>query len=229
MKVIPVIDLQAGQVVQARGGLRRQYRSLQSPLAGSSEPAAVIAGLQALYRFDTIYVADLDAIEGRGDHGIVIEALLERFTDCQFWLDAGRTKVTDNSRFNMARLRPVIGTENYKSGETIEALSRHPQSILSLDFLNDQLIGDSEILTQVQHWPRDIIVMTLDRVGLNQGPAIERLEDLQARAPDRRFYAAGGIRHDNDLNQLADRSIHGALLATALHQGTIHTCRHGNN
>ncbi len=226
MKIIPVIDLQAGQVVQARGGLRRHYQPLQSPLARSSEPAAVIAGLQALYRFDTIYVADLDAIEDCGHHGAIVDALLKQFSNYEFWLDAGRI---DNHRFDTARLKHVIGTESYQAGETAEALSRQPQSILSLDFMNDELLGDSEILAQVQQWPHDIIVMTLNRVGQNQGPAIERLRELQEQNPDRRFYAAGGIRHDDDLQQLADCSIHGALLATALHQGTIRTCRHRHN
>ncbi|MCS3904470.1 phosphoribosylformimino-5-aminoimidazole carboxamide ribotide isomerase [Methylohalomonas lacus] len=223
MKIIPVIDIRAGQVVAARAGQRAGYQPLRSPLAESSEPLAVITGLRALYRFDTIYVADLDAIQGHNPQYALIEHLLEQLSDCAFWVDAGRIDnipVLDNKR-----LRPVIGTENLATGETQKQLAQWPRAILSLDFMNETAIGDRDIHEHGEQWPADVIVMTLDQVGLNRGPDYERLQQLQRQAPDRHLYAAGGVRDDTDLQRLDDMGIHGALVSSALHRQTIRACR----
>ncbi len=71
MEVIPVIDLKGGQVVHARAGNRRDYRPIRTPLSRSSAPEDVISGLLGLFPFARLYVADLDAIEGGGDHELV--------------------------------------------------------------------------------------------------------------------------------------------------------------
>ena len=76
-EVIPVVDLMGGLVVHARAGERDRYRPLESPLAASSEPADVVRGLLALHPFRSLYIADLDAIQGRGDHVAAVRALKE--------------------------------------------------------------------------------------------------------------------------------------------------------
>ena len=68
MQAIPVIDLMGGRVVRARMGDRASYRPLESPLSPTSDAVAVVRGLLAVYPFPTLYVADLDAIEGDGDN-----------------------------------------------------------------------------------------------------------------------------------------------------------------
>ena len=65
MQAIPVIDLMGGQVVRARMGDRASYRPLESPLSPTSEPVDVVRGLLEVFPFPTLYVADLDAIQGR--------------------------------------------------------------------------------------------------------------------------------------------------------------------
>ncbi len=66
MQIIPVIDIKNGVVVHARAGDRASYRPIETPLASSAEPLAVIEGLLSLFPFDTLYLADLDGIE-RGE------------------------------------------------------------------------------------------------------------------------------------------------------------------
>ena len=65
MDVIPVIDIKNGQVVHAQGGRRDSYRPIRTPLSPTSAPADVAAGLLRLAPFRNLYIADLDAIEGR--------------------------------------------------------------------------------------------------------------------------------------------------------------------
>ena len=62
MRVIPVMDLQGGQVVRGVAGQRDQYREVKSDLADPPRPAAIARALVDVFRFDEVYVADLDAI-----------------------------------------------------------------------------------------------------------------------------------------------------------------------
>jgi len=223
MNIVPVIDLADGTVVHARAGRRTDYRPLAAGFAGSSDPEAVLAALSALYRFDRVYVADIDAIEGRGDHAGTLERLAQRFPRLAFWLDAGPATLEIAAAFQA--MRPVIGSENHDRAGLIAALGNRPDSILSLDYRNGAFLGDNALLDDADSWPEDIIVMTLDRVGVAAGPDGERIRALQQQAPDRRFYAAGGVRDDADLERLQAMGVAGALVATALHAGTIRSCR----
>jgi phosphoribosylformimino-5-aminoimidazole carboxamide ribotide isomerase len=44
---------------------------------------------------------------------------------------------------------------------------------------------------------------------------------VQARAPNHRIFAAGGVRGIADLNRLTELGAAGALLASALHDGSL--------
>jgi hypothetical protein len=63
MRIIPVMDLMAGQVVRGIAGRRAEYRPLVSPLCGSSAPLEVARAFRGL-GFSEMYLADLDAIAG---------------------------------------------------------------------------------------------------------------------------------------------------------------------
>ena len=93
--------------------------------------------------------------------------------------------------------------------------------ILSLDYRGDQPLGPTGLHGRPERWPRDIILMTLGRVGSGAGPDLERLTRLRHAAPSQRLFAAGGVRGPADLLQLRDLGVAGALVATALHQGHI--------
>ena len=75
MDVIPVIDIRNGEVVHAQGGRRDMYRPIQTPLSATSAPADVAAGLLRLAPFRQLYIADLDAIEGREANGAAIKSI----------------------------------------------------------------------------------------------------------------------------------------------------------
>src|SRR5215471_11081379 len=68
LELIPVVDLLGGQVVHARKGQRSHYLPLESGLCGGSEPETIVGALLDLHPFQTLYIADLDAIQRRGSH-----------------------------------------------------------------------------------------------------------------------------------------------------------------
>ncbi len=83
------LDLKGGAVVRARLGQRDSYAPIETRLSQTSAPVDVVAGMLTLHNFRTIYVADLDAIESRGDHEESLCSLSAAFPDVTFWVDAG--------------------------------------------------------------------------------------------------------------------------------------------
>ena len=223
MHIIPVIDLKDGDVVRAQRGMRHLYAPIETPLAPSSRPADVVAGCLALHDFREIYIADLDAIEGRGDHAATILALEAAFPTVTFWVDAGIGKATE-ARACLARYRGdlVLGSETLQDAAIPAAFRNDPRLLLSLDFRDAAYQGPTALYDDETLWPARVIVMTLARVGSQAGPDLDRLREIVAKAADRHLvYAAGGLRGAADLAPLAAAGVHGVLVASALHDGRL--------
>jgi phosphoribosylformimino-5-aminoimidazole carboxamide ribotide isomerase len=77
------------------------------------------------------------------------------------------------------------------------------------------------VLDESQYWPDALIVMTLARVGSGEGPDLDRVADIAARADGRLVYAAGGVRERSDIKALRRAGAAGVLVATALHRGKL--------
>ena len=77
------------------------------------------------------------------------------------------------------------------------------------------------MLGEPDGWPRNVIVMTLARVGSGAGPDVARLSEIRAKATRRSIYAAGGVRDAADLAALKGLGVAGALVATSLHDGRL--------
>src|SRR6476661_5491265 len=89
MQIIPVLDLKDGTVVRAQMGERDRYRPIKTPLAPSSDPVDVARGLLSVHPFQTLYIADLDAIEGRGNNEVALGRLRQAFPQLALWVDNG--------------------------------------------------------------------------------------------------------------------------------------------
>ncbi len=219
MHVIPVIDLKDGLAVAARHGRRQSYRPLSTPLCPQPEPLAVAAAYLSILPFDTLYAADLNAIEGRGDNRAAIAALAAAHPRLNLWLDAGAAH--PDAPLPGKRVTRVLGSETGLSPDQARTYQRTADCILSLDFTERGFLGDPSLLERPELLPERIIVMTLGRVGSGAGPDYARLDEVMERLPGKQYYAAGGVRDAADLRRLAARGVHGALLATALHTGAV--------
>jgi phosphoribosylformimino-5-aminoimidazole carboxamide ribotide isomerase len=220
--VVPVIDLMGGHAVHARRGERASYHPLATPLARSSDPLDVVRGLLAAGPFRALYVADLDAIRGAGNHAGCVHAIRTEFPDLEVWLDAGVRDAAQLEALSSMGLRPVIGTESLPCAEVLAAMLRVcPSAMLSLDTRGEERLGPAELFTRPLAWPSTVIVMTLERVGSGTGPAAERLRAVRTLAPDRRVVAAGGVRDAEDLETLEALGVHAALVASAIHDGSL--------
>jgi phosphoribosylformimino-5-aminoimidazole carboxamide ribotide isomerase len=222
LQVIPVIDLMGGLVVRARMGDRASYRPLQSPLSPTSDPIDVVRGLLSVSSFPTLYVADLDAIQGQGDNVPALRRIRKAFPALQMWIDNGAADDAAVEALVGANLgAPVIGSESQPDGKLIALRGGSARIVLSLDFRGDAFQGPPDILAEPALWPRRVIVMTLARVGSGAGPDLARLASIRSIAGGREIYAAGGVRNANDLRTLKETGVSGALVATALHERRI--------
>lgn len=222
MEIIPVIDIRIGRAVRAIAGRRDEYRPLETPLAETSEPREVARGLMSLHPFCALYIADLDAIEGRGDNRDAIAGAAQAIAPARLWIDAGFARRADALRWSsLPATNVVFGSESLASAQEAEGLRHDPRAILSLDFSADGFLGDPRLLGDEALWPDGLIVMTLAQVGAKAGPDLARLRDIAARANGRRVYAAGGVRDLDDLLDLKAAGAAGALVATALHDGRL--------
>jgi phosphoribosylformimino-5-aminoimidazole carboxamide ribotide isomerase len=222
LRAIPVIDLMHGQVVHARMGDRASYRPLESPLSPSSDAVDVVRGLLAVYPFPTLYVADLDAMQGQGDNVETLRRIRDAFPALQMWVDNGAADSAAIEALIDAGLgAPVVGSESQRDSALIAQHRDSKQVVLSLDFRGDAFQGPQQILAEPALWPSRVIVMTLARVGSAAGPDLARFSAIRSIARGREIYAAGGVRDARDLWALKAAGASGALIATALHERRI--------
>jgi len=220
MLIIPVIDLLDGQVVHAKRGERTSYQPLESRLCHESSPVTVVEAFLRISPFDLIYIADLNAIQSRGNNRALIQTIRHEFPHLGIWLDNGISSL-GKSRLSIAKQDSiVIGSETHVSSMHLKDLKASTHDfILSLDFHLGDFLGEPDVLADRDCWPEKIILMNLDRVGTNQGYDQGLLEDLLTDINNRQIFVAGGIHREEQLFHLEKLGIKGVLVATALHSG----------
>ena len=221
MRILPVIDLLDDHVVRAVAGERARYRPVRSRLAVDADPVAVCAALLELAPFAAVYVADLDAITRDGSRRNVdallrLGAVVRRRGVRELWLDAGRAAWTGELAAHLAALGvelvPVIGSESLAEDERPRDLAAaHTDFALSLDHRAGAFIGPPAPARAAHLWPRRVL---------------ELLATLRERAKaagraDVELHAGGGVRDAADLRRLETAGVAGALVATALHDGSL--------
>jgi len=208
--------------VHARLGERDRYRPIATPLSPTSRPLDVARGLLSVFPFRTIYIADLDAIEGKGDNNATLRLLKAHLPDVDFWVDNGVADLAAAKSWldeDIGRL--VLGSETQRDENLVRRFCRDDRVILSLDYRGDAFVGPAALLGDTTVWPAKVIAMTLARVGSAMGPDLDKLMALSERGSARLIYAAGGVRDASDLAALARAGIAGALVASCLHNGSL--------
>lgn len=226
MQIIPVIDLLNGVVVHAKKGERQLYQPMASLLTDSSEPLAIVTALLNLYPFAQLYIADLNAIQKSEKTYCInfqlIESIVKNFPQLEVWLDAGISNQSEWYIWQKLKVRLVLGSENFSHLEDYHSIKQQSKNfILSLDFMPKGYQGPLELLDNTEHWPQDVVLMSLANVGSNQGVDSTLLTETLARAKKFNLYAAGGVRNIDDLLWLKKIGVQGALIATALQKKQI--------
>ncbi len=239
MRVIPVIDLQGGQVVRGVGGQRDQYRPVQSQLVNSVVPGEVAAALISLGPHRELYIADLDAIGGAVPSWQAYDQAFH--AGARPMIDAGlRTPAAAETLVDFLAQRSgdadiVVALESSAGPEHLRdvfARIGSERAVFSLDLKGGQPLTSAdrwqgqtamEIAARaVEIGFRRIIVLDLAAVGTGSGPSVVDLcGDLHRRHPMLELISGGGVRAVGDLRLFADAGCAGVLVASALHDGRI--------
>lgn len=221
--IVPVMDLKGGIVVHARGGKRSDYWPIATPFGSADDPIAIARALMVETLSPILYIADLDAIEGTGNHFDLCRDLSDALPGAELWIDAGFSDVTDCAFWLPLGATLVIGTERLPSVENWQGLAATfgRSLILSLDHGSGGLLGPAVLHEDASLWPDRVILIDLPRIGSGEGPDLRGVQSAREHAGDRAIYAGGGLRNLDDVEALAETGAAGALIATALHKQTI--------
>jgi phosphoribosylformimino-5-aminoimidazole carboxamide ribotide isomerase len=234
MRIIPVIDLMKGEVVQAVRGERTSYGPVKSVLAGNAQPLSVARALQHATGCDEFYIADLDAIMGGQPQWDVIREMAGG-VKAKLNVDAA---ITDTAKASEAieagAERVIVGSETLEDLNASRALrNTFPAGrlIFSLDVVKGLVrsrcsaLDGADPLAALDLMSREgwlqFIILTLDLVGTGGGPDWSLMEKARNRFPELSLIAGGGVRTPQDLQRLASMNVNGALIATSLHRGWI--------
>ena len=241
LRVIPVLDVIGGRAVAAFAGDRRRYRPLQGTAEGA-DPLAWAMRFRCLLEDAgatmpmALYVADLDAIEGRTPRHAMLDELADR--GLALWVDAGiRGRGDLPSIFDHGATVAVLGLETIKGPETLAELidlAGPDRLALSLDLRDGRPLVDTRprwgtadpirIARQgVDLGIHRLIVLDLARVGTGRGLGTEDLlEAIQSSGPrDLELIAGGGIDGPIGLDRASRMGIDGVLIGSALRDGRI--------
>lgn len=221
-RVVFVLDLLDGSVVHGVRGERDKYRPVHefSQIVDTSDPVRLVEEI----RPREVYVADLDRLMDQGDNDSLVESVSKR---CPVMLDLGASTTAEVEHGLTLADQVVVGTETATTG-LLESISGMDVAV-SLDLKDGRVLANDPSLRVP---PREVIdllngvdigsliVLDLDRVGTKTGFDPHLLADIASRSRHP-VLLGGGVRGVDDLERLVSLGVSGALVATAVHDGSI--------
>ncbi|WP_337173600.1 HisA/HisF-related TIM barrel protein [Paludisphaera sp.] len=234
-QVVPVVDVLGGRAVHAVGGDRARYRPVRSIIAAGDDPRELAGGFRDALGPSPLYLADLDAIAGRGRDLPLYRDLAAIATS--LWVDAGAREADDlPPLLTIDGLRVVAGLETASGPDAIAAmldLAGPDRLIVSLDLRDGRPITPTpdawgrveaaEVASRlVAIGVRRVILLDLARVGRGAGVGtFPLLESIACGHPEVQVIIGGGVASAADLIEARRRGASAALVASALHDGRI--------
>ncbi len=235
--VIGVLDIRRGQAVHGVAGRRADYQPLRSVLHPTSNPIELARSFHDALTLRTLYVADLDAIEG-GDPQLAIYRRLSGLL-LQVWIDAGIRDATSAGRLidlDCPEITIVAGLETIGGPQELAAVlgrAGAERVVFSLDLddgrpraadPNAWATADPFELARgaIEHGVRRLLILDLSRVGTGLGTGTADLMiRIRAACPGVDVFVGGGISRVEEIGRIRDAGSRGVLLGSALHDGRI--------
>jgi phosphoribosylformimino-5-aminoimidazole carboxamide ribotide isomerase len=234
MKIIPVVDILNTRVVHAVRGIRQEYQPIRSIITQSVEPVEVSKAFKNL-GFGVLYVADLDAIIECSTNFQLLSRIFDA-TGLELIVDAGVTSLDRAEKLlDSGVSKLIVGTETLRNkefvAEAIKIFGRE-RVVVSVDLRGDKVLvqsgfdGCTDVMCLLREFEAmgvsDVIILDLARVGTGEGVNKAFLKQV-LETFNFAVYVGGGVRDIQDLVELDNLGVSGALIATALHTGRITT------
>jgi phosphoribosylformimino-5-aminoimidazole carboxamide ribotide isomerase len=212
MKLVLAMDLRRNLVVHGQSGARSEYKPLVWGASPTADPKEFVKAISPKY----IYIADLDRIEGKGSHDAIVHAC-SSLVDCCY-IDRGCRAPAD--MLQGKNIRNIVGTET--SGDSFD---QYHGAFLSADIRDGKVIPSgsdpASFLRMANSWDFEgCILLNISAVGTEQGLGGCTLSGMR-EAYEGMLFQGGGVATGEDLDILAAEGFDGAIIATALHKGTI--------
>ncbi len=234
MRLIPVLDIRRGIAVHAQRGDRKRYGPVQSCLTSSADPLVLLEKLHAALGCTEVYVADLDALEQTGDNLVVVNRLAGHVEGVSLLVDAGVRSAADARRLLDIGARVILASETSAAPHQVAEIAHgvgFDNVVCSLDLRQRSVVWgtsasplqspDDALASLGDSGIRSVIILEMDRIGAETGVDCHFLAPLIRRYPEMEILIGGGVRDVQDLLILQDIGAAGALVATAIHRGTL--------
>nr|WP_319372953.1 HisA/HisF family protein [uncultured Methanobacterium sp.] len=222
--IIPVLDIKNGTAVSGKSGNRETYKPLQTVFHPSSNPLKIARALLDAGA-EQLYIADLDAIEGKDSNEDLV-GKINQFIPVM--LDCGANDIDSVSGALQVADKVIVATETLKNMDDLHEIFcrvNRERIILSIDVMDNKVLSKymeldfkflRENLEKLQ--PSQIILLDISRVGTEGGinwGLINEFTGLESS-----IILGGGITED-DMHQLDKKGVNKVLIGTALHKGQI--------
>lgn len=233
MRIIPVLDVKGGFVVRAVAGRRAEYHPVLSRLTASARPLDVARAFRFHFGLSDLYLADLDALAG-GQPALALCTELHR-DGFRLWVDAGLRDAGSAAPLVSAGVGGLVfGLETLAGPAALAEACRlfGSRVIFSLDLKAGEPLGDPAVWDgadapaiarrAIACGAQTLIMLDLARVGVGGGTGTEELcRRVTAACPQVEVFVGGGVRGVEDLRRLKECGVAGALVASALHDGSL--------
>ena len=209
MNIIPAIDLKKGKVVRAIHGDRASYEPIDLVTSHSSNPISFIKTLIIRYKPSTIYLADLDLLDGQGNNVDIIYKIANMFRNKIFWVDVGAKKI---KKLNIKNITPILCSESCEDIRLINYV--YKDHIHSYDY-KDRFLGTQYFKKLESSYKKRVIFMNISDVGNKKGPDFRYLRGMP-KFSSIEYYVGGGVNSILDIHKLSKMNIAGALVSSLL-------------
>lgn len=223
-----------GVAVHAVGGHRDYYRPVQSAVSESSDPVRILSVLKRRYKVEQCYVADINGLQRQADGRCQLTELAR--VGVPLMVDIGvRAPADVQSLVDQDIDHIILGSETVPGANLLKQLVDHfgaDQLIFSIDLKEGRLVTCDpqwqtmkplDVALQVaEAGIQQFILLDLAAIGTGRGVSTGELcRELRRRLPTARLIAGGGVRSVSHLQELEQAGADAALVATALHNGTL--------
>lgn len=223
--IIPVLDLKNGTAVSGKSGERETYIPLNTIFHNSASPLKITNALIDAGA-SRIYIADLDAIEGKGSNFQIVKDINEQHISVM--LDCGANNIEDVGNALEAADKVIVATETLKNIEDLTHIfNRFPKDkiIISIDIKNGKIysrylkIKSDKLIEKINELkPLEVILLDISKVGSESGFDKELIRKFDQVGES--LIIGGGIT-EKDIIQLENAGLNKFLVGTALHKGIL--------
>lgn len=224
IELIPVLDLMSGIAVSGKSGERDTYKPLHTVYSKTPDPVEIAISLKR-QGFKCIYVADLDAIEGKGSNLEIVQKINHVLPVILDW------GVKDLKSFEFAldfADKIIIATETLNSWTDLEEIfDQFPKQriVVSVDTKEGQMLSKglsltlNEVKSKLEELkPEEIILLDISGVGTLKGFNRDLLDKFGGLEDS--LIVGGGVTPE-EIPALNERGLTKFLMGTALHSGKI--------